>query len=171
MAIFGLEASDFIAILAVCVAGVSSALTAVIFLKTFSRNRKSEQIKIAREIQDKINTSSKDYAEFLGKNEYSDKSPLEHRSDWLSNFGNLIRFTFGYLRYFTYLVEQKEIDDRSILNYYKKGVLTALGDMDDYFAFIEQKTKGNPNFPPRMSPNAAESREEISKCRMVWEHI
>jgi hypothetical protein len=47
MAIFGLEIDDIIAIVAVSVAVASIVIT-------YSRNRKSEQFKIARERQDRI---------------------------------------------------------------------------------------------------------------------
>jgi len=44
--IFGLELGDFLAILALCIAIIIPTLTQVV---TYSRGRKSEQIKIARD--------------------------------------------------------------------------------------------------------------------------
>jgi hypothetical protein len=67
MAIFGLPEGDFIAILALCVAVVIPIVTLV---ATYSRNRKSEQIRMARENRDDINNKLDPYDKFLIENKY-----------------------------------------------------------------------------------------------------
>ena len=109
MAIFGLELNDFIAILAVCVAVVSSALAAVTFLITYSRNRKSEQIKIAREIYDEIDVSAEEFDKFQFENTYPDEGSIEDKRKWVDDTVYLLEELLDPIHYFTYLVKQKEM--------------------------------------------------------------
>jgi hypothetical protein len=169
MAIFGLEISNFIAILALCVAGVSSTLTAVTFIITHGRNRKSEQIKIAREIQDNLNVASKKIVEFRNNNNYADKVSIEDKSNYLNDLLSFSNSVLGSVRYFTYLVEQKEIDDTSVLNYHKQAILIHVANLENIFAFIEEKTAENTTVATRETSKVPELRGDVLRFRRVWE--
>jgi hypothetical protein len=144
MPIFGLDASDA-AILGLWVAVGSAIFTAYAFLITYSRNRKSEQIKIAREIRDDINNKLGTRDDFLFNNKYPDKGSLKEKCKWIIDLLRILNATKAALGYFTFLVKQKEIDDPNILNYYKKANLKNLNDIDNKFEFIECEMKHDTN--------------------------
>ena len=131
---YGFEVSDFISILAVCIAGGSSVLTAVIFLKTYSRNRKSEQIKIAREVYDNINIRLTNYNDFVDKSSYG-RSTDEHVK-YIQGYLSVINDLHPPIRYFTFLVKESEIDDASIIYYYKNGMDVILNLIEDGCKYI-----------------------------------
>jgi|SRR5215216_2364561 len=172
MAIFGLDVDDFIAVVAVTVAVASIVIT-------YSRTRKSEQIKIAREIVDNINIADRNWYEFKRKNTYPSGGSIEDKRKWIEDALYILDHLLVGVRYFTYLVNQKEIDNKSVLNYYKVFVLPELGDMDEAFQFIEEKTKSDTtlatalasDLPSRVAdilPKVANIRRELSHYTEVW---
>jgi hypothetical protein len=175
MIIFGLDVRDFIAILALCVAGGSSAFTAFAFLKTYSRNRKSEQIKIAREIMDNLNIQTKNLYEFPKKNDYG--TSTDAHAKYVEGFLSTLNYLRSPLRYFAYLVAQKEIDDISILNYYRNAVLIILDQVERVCRYIEEKGKSRTamgdtlgdSLPKDLPSDIAEIRGEVSLNRKIWE--
>jgi hypothetical protein len=168
MAIFGLVESDFIAILGLCIAGVSSVFTAIAFLITHSRNRKSEQIKIAREIQDKINSAAGHLKEFTDKNPYPGKGSREEKEKWNGDVLVLLGETLGPVRYFTYLVKQKELDDASVLSYYKDPMLIILKNAEASYAGLEESEE---KAQSDTYVHATKNRREVLQFMKVWERI
>jgi hypothetical protein len=168
MAIFSLDVSDFIAILALCVAGGSSIFTAFTYLKTYSRNRKSEQIKIAREIQDKMNIAVDARREFTTtKYEYPDS--MVDKIKWIDELASISYRILAPVAYLAYLVEQKEIDDRSVLNYYKKSIQRKFELIENSCAIMEQKIKDDTTLAKYRSSLVTELRSEILRHKKVWE--
>lgn len=177
MPIFGLVESDFIAILALCIAGGSSVFTAFAFLKTFGRNRKSEQFKIARDIQDNINSGITARNKFTSAT-YPDEASVEDRSNWIVELLHVLDENKAQVSYFTELVEQKEIRDKGVMKYYKKSVLRELGRLENNYAFIEEKTRldtklaasAGKSFSEDLFSGLARIRCELLHHKKVWEH-
>jgi hypothetical protein len=171
MAVFGLEVSDFIAISALGV-----AVSSVLF--TYSRNRKSEQIKIAREIRDKINIGHIARHEFLLKKKFPDEGSVQDKRKWITDLLYILSGLAGDLGYFTFLVKHKEIDNTNVLNYYKVGILKNLREVDLSYASIEEKMNSDTilmdavttSLGDRASPEIAEVRSKLSEQIKLWEH-
>jgi hypothetical protein len=96
----------------------------------YSRTRKSEQIKIARECMDRIVSEEQKFDEFYDKN-----SPEMFRPDRdLRKFVELterMRDVLVEIEYFTYLADKHEIRDEMIIKYYFTKVMPILGRMED----------------------------------------
>jgi hypothetical protein len=178
MPIFGLVESGIIAILGLCVAGGSSVFTAFAFLKTYGRNRKSEQIRIAREIRDKINIGVTARHEFNSKNEYPDKASIEEKRRWILDLISILDDNMASVNYFTFLVEQKEIDDESVLKYYKVGILQELKQIEKAYAVVEEEVKSDTGLYVAVADSIAEDltsgiarlRRKLLHHKKVWEH-
>jgi hypothetical protein len=182
MALFGLDVSEFIAILALCVAVATSVLTAVTFSKAYRRNRKSEQIKIARKIRDDINLAATKYARLISKNVYPSEGPIEDKRKWMEELLNILIDLLVGVRYFTYLVEQKEIGDKGVLYYYKVAMLIDLGIMQYELTRIEEMMKSDPMLAATLTtdlpsaiddilPNLPRLSRELSRYMFIWSNI
>lgn len=176
MPIFGLVESDFIAILALCVAGGSSIFTAFAFLKTYGRSRKSEQFKIARDIRDQINSGITARSKFTSDT-YPAQGTVEDRRKWIVELLHVLDNNKALVDYFTELIEQKEIRDKGVMKYYKEPTLRELRELEIFYEFIEENTMldikladavGN-SFSEDLSSGLARIRRKLSQHKEVWE--
>jgi hypothetical protein len=93
------------------IAGVGALISsALVFWFGYSRSRKSEQIKIVRELAERIEASG---------------TKLEDLqiSSTAEEFNRTVDELFQELKYFCYLVEIREIRDENILRYYIPAIL------------------------------------------------
>jgi hypothetical protein len=76
----------------------------------------------------------------------------------------------GALFYFTYLVEQKEINDKSVLDFYRAGILKELNEVDKYYATLDTRLL-NPNPHSKYTSNhIVILRKKVLLSKKVWEH-
>jgi hypothetical protein len=176
MPIFSLVESDFIAILALCIAGGSSLFTAFAFLKTYGRNRKSEQFKIARDIRDKINSGINTRRNFATY-KFREKGSVEDKRNWIVELVFVLDENKAQVGYFTELVKQKEIRDKGVMKYYKKNILSELEHLDDCYAFVEENMRSDTklaaavedSFSEDVASGLARIRGELLQHKKVWE--
>lgn len=151
------------------VAGVTSVLTVVIFSKTFRRNRKSEQIKIARETQDKINIALDERNEFAHKNPNPTGSN-DDKEGYFTRYLTVLDNISVHLGYFTFLVNVKEIDDDNVLRYYREGsILRTFDDQLSEYAEVERLARDYGfTLTTRQASWVAERRRRLLENRRVW---
>lgn len=182
MVIFGLGVSDFIAFSALCIALATSAFSVFTFSKTYRRNRKSEQITIARKIKNDINLADTKLHKFVSKKTFPSQGSIEDKVKWMEELQYILDPLLVGVRYFTFLVEQKEIDNKGVLNYYKEQMLTILKSVQHERSQIEEKMKSNPNLAAALaidSPSLIadifrklpELGLELSHYMKVWGNI
>jgi hypothetical protein len=121
--VFGLELGDLLAILALCIAIIIPTLTLIV---TYSRGRKSEQIRIARETRDTINVAQDSCNTFTDENIFPEGGSTDEMNDWLTRYLLIIENIEYRLRYFTFLATEKEIKNRKVLKYYRYSILPTL---------------------------------------------
>ena len=101
----GVEPSDVLAVAAVIV-------SVALFSIGYTRSKKSEQIRISRDLWDGIRTQSRIIHEWPLKNDSTPQS----RMDLIRTLDSLE----NDLRYFVYLIKKKEIKEPIIKEYYQK---------------------------------------------------
>ena len=155
--LFGIELGDFVAITALIA-------TALIFWFGYSRTRKSEQIKIASELHDKI------YTEYLRIRQLAKDNKPYNRTLSDGDKKNWYKATFDeratLIRqslYFSYLVNVAEITDANVIKYYYPSMVGILGVIDrDY-----DLAKLDP--PARETlDNHAANPENVKKAIRIW---
>ena len=168
--IFGLELGDFLAILALCIAIIIPTLTLVV---TYSRGRKSEQIKIARESRDMINVAHDKCNTFIEKDLFPEGGSTDDRNDWLTRYLLIIENVSYPIRYFTFLATEKEIKDRKVLKYYRDSILQTLTYLENRFADVERMATVDRVIilTPDRASWVARHRQEVWENREFWEHI
>jgi len=119
--IFGFTVGDLAAIGAL----IASPL---IFWFGYSRTRKSEQIKIARECMDRIKLKHQKFDEFDDKNPHPPVSDMDTRK--FVELTEPIRDVLLEIEYFSYLVDKHEIGDKIVIRYYYTKVMPILGRME-----------------------------------------
>ena len=167
--IFGLELSDFLATLALIVAII---VPSVALYVTYTRGRKSEQIKIAREARDAINVALDKCDTYMGEDLYPEGGSTDDRHGWFTRYLNVIENVSYAVRYFTFLVTEKEVVKRKVLKYHKDAILQNLDYLENRFADVERVTKvdGTPLTAIQASW-VDRHREEVLRNRRVWEHV
>jgi hypothetical protein len=168
--IFGLELGDFLATLALCIAIIIPTLTLVV---TYSRGRKSEQIKIARETRDTINVAHDRCNTFMDKDLFPEGGSTDDKNDWLTRYLLIIENISYPVRYFTFLATEKEIKNRKVLKYYKDSILQTLAYLEIRFADVERMATvdGVIILTPDRASWVARHRQEVLENREFWEHI
>ena len=124
----------FLAILALCIAIIIPTLTLVV---TYSRGRKSDQIKIARETRDTINVAHDRCNTFMDKDLFPEGGPTDYKYVWLTRYPLLIENISYPIRYFTFLATEKEIKNRKVLKYYNNSNPPNM-DLENRFADVER---------------------------------
>ena len=168
--IFGLGLGDFLAILALCIAIIIPTLTLIV---TYSRGRKSEQIKIARETRDTINVAHDRCNIFMDKDLFPERGSADDKNDWLTKYLQIIETVSYPVPYFTFLATEKEIKNRKVLKYYKNSILQTLAYLENRFADVERlaTVDGVIILTPDRASWVARHRQEVLENREFWEHI
>jgi hypothetical protein len=168
--IFGLELGDFLAVLALCIAIIIPTLT---LLVTYSRGRKSEQIKIARETRDTINIAHEKCNYFMDNDIFPEGESTDDQNVWLTRYLLIIETISAPVRYFTFLATEKEIKNWKVLKYYKNSILETLVYLENRFTDVERLATidGVIILRPDSTSWVARHRQEVLKIREFWEHI
>lgn len=114
--VFGLEASDWVAIVLAAAAAIVSGLT---FYFGYARNKKSEQIRISRDLWDGIRTQNR----FIHQWPLTTKDP--HSADSRMELINALESLKDDLDYFVYLMREGEIEAPIIRQYYRRQLRDA----------------------------------------------
>ena len=128
--IFGFAVKPEISIgdIAAIAALVSSAL---IFWFGYSRTRKSEQNKIARELMDRINTKQLRLFEDIWNRKPEPEGSQEVKSKWIEDLAGAMEPLLSEIEYFTHLLKVKEIDDNEVIQYYGARISAILSGVKD----------------------------------------
>jgi hypothetical protein len=154
-------------------------IPSVTFVLTYNQNRKSEHIRMAREIRDDINDQMTSYDKFrLERGDYPDKGTLDEKFNWIVELHRILIAARAALRYFTFLIKRKEIKDPNILDYYRDANLKNLNDIDNKYQLIETEMKRDAKLEKELSgvltsdPSSAVAKIhlELSEAKEVWEH-
>src|SRR5919106_3390043 len=103
-----IDSSDIISIIALV---ASVTVPVIIFHFTQTRNKRSEQVRICREIWDGIGIQNRSIHDWPLL-ETEDRKPLKKYMEYLKND----------LSYFVFFVEKGEIEDRNVLEYYRTRI-------------------------------------------------
>jgi hypothetical protein len=109
---YGIELGDIVAIVALVVSAVVSAL---LFYYGHTRGKKSEQIRIGREIWDRIETQYQIIKDWI-----LEREAVHHEPQSRKELRRAIRSLRNELRYFVYLTEEGEMKERLVLEYYRE---------------------------------------------------
>jgi hypothetical protein len=123
--IIGLSISDIAAIVAL----IASSL---IFYFGYSRTRKSEQVKISREIMDRINLKFRTFLEIKPHDIQYAKAEEIKRSL------NAMTDVYAEIEYFNSLLDMEEIKDKKIANYCIPKIQAYLWQMVEYLDYIRK---------------------------------
>jgi hypothetical protein len=129
---FEIEPSVVLAVAAIVVSGAAVGVTIVLFRIGQKRSKKSEQIRISREI----------WNEILKQNRFIHEWPIAEASDRikLKRYMDSLR---NDLDYFVFFVEKGEITEPHILQYYRKKVTDIKSNVNEiyksYPAYIDVK--------------------------------
>jgi hypothetical protein len=170
--IFGFTIGEIAAIAAL----IASPL---IFLVGYNRTRKSEQIKIARDIADRIELKSQEASTFAADNSLlwpSEDASLEARSKTIYTYQILFSYMLSEIEYFSHLMETKEIDDKILIDYYRHIVSSKLLRVADFCDQIrlwlkeDDKALGqSPPFEPDILMKKTEFQEaRVKKIITTW---
>lgn len=119
---------------------VASTIT---FVLTYNRNRKSEQIKTARELMDRIDMKQRKVAEFRDKNPLSASCQQIHiRSELVEEYVEYLLELLSEIEYFVYLVRKHEIADVNLLIYYRKKVRRPIHFVTNIWEEIKPELSG-----------------------------
>jgi len=106
------------------ITGIAALIaTAISFAITYSRNRKSEQIRIASDLWYKIETSMNKVHNKIEEYDKLDSNSEEAKKLWLEIYPNT-SFAVGQADFLSYLILEKEITDKKVINYYKVEIIT-----------------------------------------------
>jgi hypothetical protein len=115
---------EYYAIIALIFAGVSSGFAGVSFIFTYTRNRKSEQIKIASEIWENVSKADQELGNSVLVTQFPDD--LLDRQRWVYQSLARCKGLVFHLEYFGYLVENYEITDPQLIRHYAPQVSDTL---------------------------------------------
>jgi hypothetical protein len=124
------------------VAGLALVASPLIFWVGYRRTRKSEQIKIASELSDKIETAYTKALKFRTYNPYPASGSDDVKTTWFQQTVELDYAVERHIRYFSYLVDEKELEDRHVVNYYRDSMLIILNILDSSCTFAEDTPQG-----------------------------
>lgn len=114
------------------------AASTTTFVLTYSRNMKSEQMKVVLDI----------YARILGERNcihrvaplYPDTSTDEEKEKWVKEHLESASTVVGLIKYFTYLVDVREIKEKHVLDYYSDYIRTVLHELRVICEWVTNKT-------------------------------
>ena len=111
------------------ITGIAALISsALIFWFGYSRTRKSEQIKIARELTDRVTNKKQQFDDLLKRGPQDGESTDSWLYSWVSDIYKAIDPFMAEIEYFTNLVRQKEIEDSEVLPYHAMQMLNMLMD-------------------------------------------
>ena len=110
------------------ITGIAALISStLLFWLGYSRTRKSEQIKIAREQSDRVSTKKQQFDGLIkGMPKHSETDSVKYM--WLSDIYRAISTFIAEIEYFTILVQRKEIEDSGVLPYHAMLMLNTLID-------------------------------------------
>jgi hypothetical protein len=114
------------------ITGIAALIaTALTFAITYGRNRKSEQIRIASDIWDKMD---KHYLPFKikCKKYYDLGESSEEAKNLKTEIAELAVQYLELLNFLAYLILEKEIKNKKLINYYKKDMLKTYAMFREY---------------------------------------
>ena len=149
--------SNIIAIAAAVAAGGAW----IVSVFTYKHNKKSEQIRIAREEMDKISTKVQRMIEARLASEITDDSPLVY----LLHIEEILK----ECEYFGYLIHKNVIEDEDIISYYKPEVIKVIVEVipPGRKAFQTMKDEGHNAYPDLVS-NIKEHQKLLDKIMLYW---
>jgi hypothetical protein len=104
-----------------------TAFTFALSMWQWSKRRTAEQITIAKEIMDGVRTKFQQFIDIWQKRP-EDKGSDHVKSEWIRDF----KASEGFLEeieYFTALVKQKSVEDKSLTGYYAVYISRTLGEL------------------------------------------
>jgi hypothetical protein len=128
----GISEAISISDLAAIVALIASPL---IFWIGYSRTRKSEQIKIARELLESISMKYRKFDDFVDRNPFL--STTVQPKIYLEYIVEIIE----EISYFIYLIKSHEIEKKYVITYHRGRVLWVLREMQKKRSSIEKLVK------------------------------
>jgi hypothetical protein len=128
------------------VAGVSlvvaiSALS--VAMATYFRNRKSEQIRVAREIMEKVDLDYRKAFEFDPSETWPSTGEDKEKRKFVYDYLVLLGYMVANLRYLSYLVKQGEIYNKTVLRFYRRKVIGILDYLDQEYTWAEKSSQHN----------------------------
>lgn len=158
----------------------------LIFYFGYSRTRKSEQIKMAREIKDRINLKIESLSEFRNKNlnllYKRESESVEERTERLRKGISFLTETGSVLNeiyYFSWFIKNREINDKTLISYYESGITGAIVPVIGICKALEETLEPHRSGPvyfegidllPIFKSYLQNQYELIDKIKKVW-HI
>lgn len=151
-------------IVAVASLVVAVAALGVAFV-TYFRNRKSEQIRIAREIVDKIEIDFRKAFEIDPAANWPTTGSDAQKRKFTYDYLVLLGFMTINIRDLTYLIQQKEIYNKSVLKAYHKKIIHYLNYLDGEYKWAEESSQS------QLMAKWPEYHDDVKSLRKVWESL
>jgi hypothetical protein len=152
-------------IIAIGVAVGALIVSTISFVFTYRRNRVSEQIKIVSDIfLDKISNDYRKLHEFDPKNRYPSNASDEEQWKFIKEFTRYLGWILDNIIYLSYLKENREIENRTLVDFLTPRLLKILRYMNGAYAFVETTKQRE-----IMSSTWAGYLAEVSRLIKEWE--
>ena len=126
------------------VASIIVALSALsVTISTYFRNRKSEQIKLAKEIMDKIDSDGREAFEMDPAKNWPSIGTEAAKRDFAHKYLVLLGLMVTNIRYFSFLVKHGEINNKAVIGFYCQKVIRALDYLDGEYEWAEGSSQSH----------------------------
>jgi hypothetical protein len=110
----------------------------LIFLFGYRRTRRSEEIRTAGDIMDKITVDYRELHEFDPENRYPWGGSEEEQRKFIREFTRYLGFILDNIIYLSHLKETKEIKNKKVVDYLSPRLLKMLNYVDISYDFVEK---------------------------------
>jgi hypothetical protein len=100
---------------------------------------------------------------------FSAGSPAEKwatHPEWMNQYIERFGAIHRDIRYFTYLVDKNEVENKHVLKYHRDDVAFYLDFLDNFYAMAEKTTQGS-----KIMERFKEYHERIPALKKMWEHL